>query len=388
MPQKKHTPGHMMSVAVKALSEDGSFEGILAVYNNVDLGKDLIEPGAFKKTIAEKGTSIPLLWQHDPDKPIGTLELIDAENGLYVKGQLILDVPEARTAYSLIKANVIKGLSIGYDTVKDAIENGVRHLKELRLWEGSIVTFPMNEAAMITSVKTVNGKVVESKGDFNEELAENQLQSAGYQMFDALCTALCSVTWTSGLDNSQKADAAKMIIDQFTTAYMTYFPQYLDWLAAEYGDMELMGKLQNEHKGFADRLSSYSAALRAGTVTVQGLRLIEGMTPEATQKAIDLAREVKEGRVLSSATKKSLQTAKSHTVSAAGHMKDANDIFDALLDDEADDELDDDPEQMGKTGDAATSEKKAATKEETEPVIDHSAAEEILAQVRSLIPKA
>lgn len=373
MPQKKHTPGHMMSVAVKALSEDGSFEGILAVYNNVDLGKDLIEPGAFKKTIAEKGTSIPLLWQHDPDKPIGTLELIDAENGLYVKGQLVLDVPEARTAYSLIKANVIKGLSIGYDTVKDAIENGVRHLKELRLWEGSIVTFPMNEAAMITSVKMVNGKVVESKGDFNEELAENQLQSAGYQMFDALCTALCSVTWTSGLDNSQKADAAKMIIDQFTTAYMTYFPQYLDWLAAEYGDMELMGKLQHDHKSFIQRVS--------------GAVLIEP-TDEATQKAVQLAREVKEGRVLSSATKKSLQTAKSHTVSAAGHMKDANDIFDALLDDEADDELDDDPEQMGKTGDAATSEKKAATKEETEPVIDHSAAEEILAQVRSLIPKA
>ena len=34
-------------------------------------------------------------------------------------------------------------------------ENGVRYLKELRLWEGSLVTFPMNEAAQVTSVKTL-----------------------------------------------------------------------------------------------------------------------------------------------------------------------------------------------------------------------------------------
>ncbi|HTF69828.1 MAG TPA: HK97 family phage prohead protease [Edaphobacter sp.] len=347
-----------MSVQIKALSDDGSFEGLLAVYNNVDLGQDLIEPGAFKKTIAEKGNTIPLLWQHDPDFPIGSLTLLDGADALRVKGQLLLDIQQAKTAYSLIKANVIKGLSIGYDTVKAEVENGVRMLKELRLWEGSIVTFPMNEAAMITSVKMVNGKVVESKGDFNEELAENQLRSAGYQMFDALCTALCSVTWTAGLDNSQKTDAAKMIIDQFATAYMTYFPQYLDWLAAEYGDMELMGKLQNEHKSFAGMLG-------------RGI------------KTIELAREVKEGRVLSTATKKSMKE-------AHGHIKSADEIFNALLDDEAGDEIDDDDpnEQMGKTGDDATSETKAAGKEETEPVVDHSAAEEILAQVRSLIPKA
>jgi HK97 family phage prohead protease len=105
----------------------GSFEGILAAYNNVDLGRDLIEPGAFTRTI-NSGRNIPLLWQHNTDQPIGTLTLIDGPDALRVKGQLLLELPTAKDAYALLKAGVIKGLSIGYDTIKDSIEDGVRHL--------------------------------------------------------------------------------------------------------------------------------------------------------------------------------------------------------------------------------------------------------------------
>jgi uncharacterized protein len=133
----------------------GSFTGLLAAYNNIDFGNDLIEPGAFARTLNSRKT-YPLLWQHDPSSPIGTLEVTDSPQGLMVKGQLLLDIPQAKTAYSLLKAKVISGLSIGYDTVKDSIEDGVRHLKELRLWEGSIVTFPMNQLATVTGVKALS----------------------------------------------------------------------------------------------------------------------------------------------------------------------------------------------------------------------------------------
>jgi HK97 family phage prohead protease len=133
----------------------GSFEGVLAAYNNVDLGGDLIEPGSFTRTINSAKT-IPLLWQHKTDQPIGTLTLIDGPDALRVKGQLLLELPTAKDAHALLKAGVIKGLSIGYDTIKDSIEDGVRHLKELRLWEGSIVTFPMNELATVTGVKSLS----------------------------------------------------------------------------------------------------------------------------------------------------------------------------------------------------------------------------------------
>src|SRR4051812_14331745 len=141
-----------LPMEIKEISADGSFTGLLSVYNIVDLGKDLIEPGAFTKTIVEHGNEVPMLWQHKPDVPIGTLTLTDGPDALHVKGQLLMDLPEAKKAYLLIKARIVRGLSIGFDTVKQVLDGGIRRLKELRLYEGSIVTFPMNESALITSV--------------------------------------------------------------------------------------------------------------------------------------------------------------------------------------------------------------------------------------------
>jgi len=337
------------SVQVKSLGEDGSFEGQLAVYNNVDLGGDLILPGAFTKTIQERGSEVPLLWQHNPKEPIGTLTLIDSPAALNVKGQLLLDLPEAKKAYILLKAKVIKGLSIGFDTIKDTIENGVRQLKEVRLWEGSIVTFPMNESAMVTGIKSMGG--TETKDDFNTELAEVQLQDAGWQMRCALFQALGSVVWASGITRDDKVTAAQTIIDQFSEAFMAYLPQYLDWLAAEYGDMELMGKLRMEEKHFGAMLSRKAKGLPA--------------------------LELKEGRKFSAETMKTLGE-------AHDHVKGLSDIFDALFDSEADD----DPEDPADDSGDDTLKSGAAKETKTEPVEDHSAAAEILTGLRSLIPKA
>jgi hypothetical protein len=58
---------------------------------------------------------------------------------------LVLDVPKARETYSLLKAKVLRGLSIGYDTVKSDVVGGVRRLKELKLFEISVVTLGANE---------------------------------------------------------------------------------------------------------------------------------------------------------------------------------------------------------------------------------------------------
>ena len=133
--------------------EQGTFTGDLSVYGVKDHGGDVVQPGAFSRSLAAKGNTIPLLWQHRPDEPIGTLDLQDSPNALKVKGKLLLGLPTADKAYRLIKAGVIGGLSIGYDTIVEDFQNGIRYLKEVRLWEGSIVTFPMNEMATITAIK-------------------------------------------------------------------------------------------------------------------------------------------------------------------------------------------------------------------------------------------
>lgn len=146
---------------IKAVTERGTFEGLLSPYNYQDSGSDIVEPGAYTKNLAEKGNRRPLLWQHQTDNPIGELLLEDRPEGLWAKGQLLLSIPQAKAAYELIRAGVVSGLSIGFMCIRDNIDKGVRHLKEIRLYEGSIVTFPMAEIAHISNVKTLNHSHIE-----------------------------------------------------------------------------------------------------------------------------------------------------------------------------------------------------------------------------------
>lgn len=308
-----------LRLEIKEISDQGYFEGLLSPYGNVDDGGDVVEPGAYTKTLKDHGNSVPMLWQHRPDCPIGELALEDRPDGLWCKGQLLMADPLAQRAYLFIKSRIVKGLSIGFNSVRDEVVNGVRKLKEIRLYEGSIVTFPMNEAALITSVK---GR--ENKGDFNEELTEIQLGDAGYQMRYALQSALYSVTW-SDLTREEKITATETVIQQFSDAYMAYYPAYLDMLAEMYGDMETWN---------AKRL------------------------------------ETKSGRKISAATKETMK-------SACDSIKSGHDSLLALLADDADD--------ADENKSAVTSTTKAADPK-PEPAEDHSAAESLIGDIRALIP--
>ena len=75
----------------------------------------------------------------------------------------------AEGAYAASRPGSHRGFSIGYDTVQQDFKDGIRYLTELKLWEGSVVTFPMNEAATITSIKQVD-----ADDDDEEELVALQ----------------------------------------------------------------------------------------------------------------------------------------------------------------------------------------------------------------------
>jgi len=135
----------------------GRFEGYASVFNTVDRGKDMMSPGAFRRSLSDRGAAgIKLLWQHDPKEPVGVLDdIFEDRRGLFIRGRLILDVARAREAYRLLGAGALDGLSIGFHTLRaDQGANGVRILREVDLWEISLVTFPMNEQARISSFKT------------------------------------------------------------------------------------------------------------------------------------------------------------------------------------------------------------------------------------------
>jgi HK97 family phage prohead protease len=138
---------------VKELEEDGTFEGYAAIFDIVDFGNDLIKKGAFKKTLREN-KDLPLLWYHDPRQPIG--KIVEAEEdgkGLRIKAKLNLDVQQAKEVYSNMKQKIVRGLSIGYDSIKWAWDEMTRILQEVKLWEISPVTFPMAIDALVTGVK-------------------------------------------------------------------------------------------------------------------------------------------------------------------------------------------------------------------------------------------
>ena len=146
---------------IKAVNQDGLFSGYASVFEEIDSYRDIVKRGAFEKTLADtesKGRAVPILWQHDASKPIGVYtELKEDEHGLYVEGQLNMDVQQAREALSLLRQKALSGISIGYNSVRydTDVKSGVRRLYELKLFEASLVTFPACDSARVTDVKTI-----------------------------------------------------------------------------------------------------------------------------------------------------------------------------------------------------------------------------------------
>tara|TARA_R100000734_G_scaffold19131_1_gene18361 strand:- start:2381 stop:3232 length:852 start_codon:yes stop_codon:yes gene_type:complete len=139
--------------------EKGLFSGYGSIFNNKDLGNDVVLAGAFAQSIGRKGAkAVKLLYQHKQDEPIGVFdEIIEDQKGLKVKGRLAMGTQRGREVYELMKMGAIDGLSIGYRVDDKGYEYDKRRrrrmLKSVDLMEISAVTFPMNPRARIQAVK-------------------------------------------------------------------------------------------------------------------------------------------------------------------------------------------------------------------------------------------
>jgi uncharacterized protein len=142
---------------LKAVEADGSFSGYASRFNVVDLGRDLVLPGAFAESVSRRGArGIKMLFQHDPAEPIGVwLEVREDAHGLYAHGRILPEVERGREVLALMRAGAIDGLSIGFRTVEGRTDpkSGVRKLTRIDLWEISVVTFPMLPEARVSAVK-------------------------------------------------------------------------------------------------------------------------------------------------------------------------------------------------------------------------------------------
>lgn len=145
---------------VKAVGEDGTFNGYGSVWDVVDSYQEVVAKGAFTESLAElnaKGRPVPVLWQHRSAEPIGAwTNLKEDDHGLWGDGELLInDVAQAKEAHALMKRRVVTGLSIGYWVRESSYDEktGIRTLTKLDLVEISLVTFPANDDARVEAVK-------------------------------------------------------------------------------------------------------------------------------------------------------------------------------------------------------------------------------------------
>jgi HK97 family phage prohead protease len=169
---------HDISFEIKEVSSSGTFCGYGSVYSVIDQGDDIVMPGTFTKSLADlyiKNQMPAMLWQHRVAEPIGAYTSVkDDESGLFVEGKLALKTQRGAEAFELMQMKAISGLSIGFIT-NDADFNaktGIRTIKSADLYEISLVTFPMNDAARVSAVKSIS-----EIGDLTS--AENYLRDAG-----------------------------------------------------------------------------------------------------------------------------------------------------------------------------------------------------------------
>ncbi len=144
---------------VKEVNETtGEWGGYASVFRKEeDKVGDIVDPGAFSKTINDNEAEFASYFPpHDIKSPVGLVTVTEDAHGLKVKGQLTLGVQKANEALLLMKAGVIKTMSIGFDTIKAEFKNGIRHLKEIRLLDVSLVpgNLAADDMAVITYVKT------------------------------------------------------------------------------------------------------------------------------------------------------------------------------------------------------------------------------------------
>jgi HK97 family phage prohead protease len=157
---------------VKAEGAEGEFTGYGSVFDVVDSQGDSIAKGAFTQSLMARMPK--MLWQHDMADPIGRwTEAREDSKGLYLRGKLTLGTRRGAEAHALMKDGALDGLSIGYRVPAGGAsrDGNVRMLKQLDLWEVSIVTIPANASAMVDAVKS---------GDFAEQDLEDLLRSNGF----------------------------------------------------------------------------------------------------------------------------------------------------------------------------------------------------------------
>lgn len=177
-----------LSLQVKSADlEEGTISGYASVFGNVDSYGDIVVKGAFSKSIEKiekTGKVISVFYGHnmeDPRANIGrVIELREDNHGLFFKAQLDLSGDTyGRLVYGQLGDGRLDSLSFGFSVLNGANTEAGYELRELELYEISVVPVPANQEALITEVKA--GRAISAK---NMDLIRRAYEALG-ELLDA-----------------------------------------------------------------------------------------------------------------------------------------------------------------------------------------------------------
>jgi HK97 family phage prohead protease len=289
----------------KALDdEQGIIECIVSVFNCKDAAGDCVRPGFFKDSLAAK---LPKgVWMHDWTRPIAkTLEaeewlpgdkrLPDALKtlgGLYIKGQINLDVQDGRDAYSHLKFGTVDEFSFGYDVNEERwnSKEGCNDLLKGIIYEWSPVLVGCNRRTQTLGVK---GQNVKKKSQYLGEYAE---QEATFEAIRELNWSLIYGPLYSCLFYSDDSEAEKEALltgafNEFRDLSLAIFKAMMALTPAE------MKSLQGEIKALYPKDASLTLA--DGKFLTQ-LETVLAAVGDCTERAKGIqSLRVKDNRTLS-----------------------------------------------------------------------------------------
>ena len=146
---KQSPMGELLDADEKA----GVIKGYASVFDNKDSDNDIIRKGSYRKTISENGQRVKYLYQHDMDKPLGKMSLLEEDDKGLIFESKVAKTTLGKDVIELIKSGVITENSVGILPIQKEMVDGVRNITEVKLYEISAVTLAANDQAVIMDVK-------------------------------------------------------------------------------------------------------------------------------------------------------------------------------------------------------------------------------------------
>ena len=205
---------------IRKLSDEDAVEGIVEAYltawETVDSYTTSFQRGCFKKTFAERGHKIKLIWNHETLAG-KVLECREDDYGPFVKVQFNLDTTAGKEAFAHVRAGDVDSFSFGFNSLSDEIINKVRTFIEVRVMECGPVIFEANGAAKITDARAE---------DFEQTIKDNELSGRGWKLIWGLEETIDDIYWNYDNNSSEVVSKIDMAISDFHGAYMSWLAEY------------------------------------------------------------------------------------------------------------------------------------------------------------------